>query len=117
VEPAAARERVGRADDLPTRLLELCLDVFQTGGVDHHERIGGPDGRVLREAAAQAAVLEARVVGSVILEPPAEDLLIELLGPADVRRAELDIVDLPVVIGLRHCNPRRGGPINCTAAT
>src|SRR5439155_606906 len=65
--------------------------------------------------AALAAVLEARVVGSVILEPPPEDLLIELLGPGDVRRAELDIVDLPVVIGLRHCDPRRGCPISCTA--
>src|SRR2546422_8576054 len=39
-----------------SRLRDLGFDVFQPGGVDHHERIGGPDGRVLREAAAQAAI-------------------------------------------------------------
>src|SRR5439155_10527409 len=105
VESAAAGERVGRSDDLPARALDLRLDVFQTGGVDHHEWIGGPDGRVLREAAAQAAILEARVVGPVILEPPAEHLLIELPGPADVGRPELDVVNLPVMLALRHRAP------------
>src|SRR3989442_534370 len=100
MEPAAAGERVSVSDDLPARLRDLGFDVFQPGGVDHHERIGGPDGRVLREAAAQAAILKAGIVRSVILERPAEDLLIELLGPADIGCAELDIIDLPVVVAL-----------------
>src|SRR6266700_1845080 len=105
MEAAATGERVGLSDDLPARLLDLRLDVFQTGGVDDHERIGGPDGRVLGEATAQAAILKAGVVRSVVLELPAEDLLIELLGPADIGRAELDVVDLPVMIVLVHRAP------------
>src|SRR3989442_8801466 len=70
VEPTAARERVGLADDLPTRLHELRFDLFQTGGVDHHERIAGPGGPGLAEAAAQTSALGAAVVRSAILEPP-----------------------------------------------
>jgi hypothetical protein len=81
VEPAAARERVCRSDDLPACLFDLRFDRVELDGVDHYQRIGGRDGRVLREAAAQPAILETRVVGSKILEPPAEDLLMELLGP------------------------------------
>src|SRR5437867_11083723 len=102
MKPAAARERVGLSDDLPARLLDLRFDRLELSGVDHHQRISGPDGRVLCEAAAQAAILEARVVRSVILEPPAEGLLIEFLGPAQIGRAELDVVDPPVLIALRH---------------
>src|SRR5437773_1042012 len=102
MKPAAARERVRLSDDLPARLLDLRFDRLELSGVDHHQRISGPDGRVLCEAAAQAAILEARVVRSVILKLPAEDLLVELLGPAHVGRAEFDVIDPPVMIGLRH---------------
>src|SRR5881396_1603513 len=102
MKPAAARERVRLSDDLPARLLDLRFDRLELSGVDHHQRISGPDGRVLCEAPAQAAILEARVVRSVILKLPAEDLLVELLGPAHVGRAEFDVIDPPVMIGLRH---------------
>src|SRR5689334_10057695 len=102
MEPAASRERVGLADDLPARLRDLRFDRFELDRVDHDQWIRGPNGRVLREPATQTAILEARVVRSVVLELPAEDLLIELLGPAHVGRAELDVIDPPVVIALRH---------------
>src|SRR2546426_4378249 len=64
--------------------------------------MGGRAGRVLREPAARPAILEARVARSVARDPPAEDLLIEFLGPAHVGRAELDVVDPPIMIGLCH---------------
>src|SRR5207237_4362133 len=63
------------------------------------------DRGVLREPAAQPTIPEARVVRSVILELPAEHLLIELLGPADIAGAELDVVDLAVMVARRHSSP------------
>ena len=86
----------------PPACLTLRFDVFQSGGVDHDERATGSHRRRFREPAAQASVLEARVVRPVVFEPPVEDVLVELLDPAEVGRTKLDIIDLPVVIGLRH---------------
>src|SRR2546426_4817075 len=37
-----------------------------------------------------------------VFEPPVEDLLVELLDPAEVGRTKLDIIDLPVMIGLHR---------------
>src|SRR5467141_1259645 len=111
MEPPAARECVGLADDLPACLRDLRFDRVELDSVHHDEWIGRPHGRVLREAAAQAPILEARVVGSVILESPAEHLLIEFPGPAHIGRTELDVVDPPVLVALRHptslCRERR----------
>src|SRR5882762_2181286 len=104
MEPPAARECVGLADDLPACLCDLRFDRVELDRVHHDEWIGRPHGRVLREAAAQAPILEARVVGSVILESPAEHLLIEFPGPAHIGRTELDVVDPPVLVALRHPN-------------
>jgi hypothetical protein len=111
VEAAAARERVGFSDDFPARLLDLRFDRFELDGVDYDERIRGPDRRVLRETTAEAAIFEARVVGSVVCEPPAEDLLIKFPGPAHVGRAELDVVDPLVLIALRHRAPPSAGAV------
>src|SRR5256886_13774638 len=102
VKAAAARERVRPAHDRAAGLRDLRLGRFQRGGVNHHQRIGGPDRRLLREPAAQATVPEGRVVRSVILELPAEHRFIELLGAGGVGRAELDVVDLPVMLARRH---------------
>src|SRR3989442_14889781 len=109
MESAAARKRVGLPYDLPTGLLDLSFDRFELGGVDHHQRIGGPDRGVLREPAAQAAGLEARVARPGVLEPPAGDLLIELFRAAEVGRAELGVVDPPGVARLRHAAPPQRG--------
>src|SRR2546428_3971124 len=102
MESAAARKRVGLPYDLPTGLLDLSFDRFELGGVDHHQRIGGPDRGVPREPAAQAAVLEARVARPVVLQPPAEDLLIELFPAAGGGRAAPDVGDPPGASRLRH---------------
>src|SRR5207245_862628 len=102
VEPAAARKGKRGLYDLPARLLDLRFDVFQSGGVDHDERATGSHRRRFREPAAQASVLEARVVRPVVFEPPVEDVLIELLDQAEVGRTKLDIIDLPVMIGLHR---------------
>src|SRR5205807_8711905 len=90
------------AHDLAPGLLDLRFDRFQLAGVDHYQWIGRADGCVLREPAAQPTITEARVVRSVVLELPAEDLLIELLGPADIRRAELEVIHLAVMVARRH---------------
>src|SRR5439155_19416506 len=102
METAPPGKRVRLADDFAARLLDLPLGLLQVGGVDHHERVGRSDGRVLREPAAQPAILEARVVGAVVLELPAKDPLVELLRAREIRRAELDVVDPPVLISLGH---------------
>src|SRR3989440_11630745 len=102
VKAAATRERIRPAHDRAAGLLDLRLGRFQRGGVNHHQRIGGPDRRVLREPPAQATVLEGRVVRSVILELPAEHRFVEPPGAADVGRAELDVVDLPIMVARRH---------------
>src|SRR2546425_1048370 len=105
MESAAARKRVVRPYVFPPALFDFPFARFEWGGVDPHQGLGGPAGGFLRDPAAQAAVLEARVARPVVLEPPAEDLLIELFRAADVGRAELDVVDPPVVIRLRHRAP------------
>src|SRR6266849_6842641 len=89
----------------PPRLFDLRFERFELDRVDDDQWIGGSNGRVLREPATHAAVLEARVIRSVVLELPAEDQPIELLGPAHVGRAELDVIDPPVMIALRHQAP------------
>src|SRR5256886_7469070 len=87
---------------MPPGLLYFWSESSQRSGVLHHRGIGGGSGRVFGTAAAQPAITEARVVRSVVLELPAEDLLIELLGPTDIRRAELDVVHLAVMVARRH---------------
>src|SRR5205807_8218100 len=99
----AARELERRLDDLATGLRDFGEDIFESVGVQHHEGTTGNHLGALLEPARDAAVLEAGVIGSVVLELPAERRLIELFGAGDVCRAEFDVVDLPVVLSSHVC--------------
>src|SRR5207248_1872188 len=55
VKAAAARERVRPAHDRAAGLRDLRLGRFQRGGVNHHQRTGGPARRLLPAPAAPPA--------------------------------------------------------------
>jgi hypothetical protein len=116
VEAAAAGKVVGRLDDAPARRLDAALDVRKIVGVDDDQRPAGA-ARLARadEAARQPAVAELAVVRSIVLERPAEDVAIELLGARHVADVEFDVIDTPVVLRVvrRHASLRSGLGRSC----
>ena len=77
MEPSPTRKCKWRPDDFPARLVDLRFQRFEIAGEDHDQRTAGPDRRLSLESAGESAVLKAGVVRAEILEPPAEDVLVE----------------------------------------
>src|SRR5690606_27340211 len=97
VEPAAAREGEDRPDDGAARGLHLAQRRLEVVAVEDDERAA--DGRSRRqrravEATIQALPGERDVVGSVVLEGPAEGFAEEPFRRLGIAAGELDVVDL-----------------------
>src|SRR5262245_43349232 len=99
MEAATARERENLLRYRSAGRTYLSLGGFQVLGVDH-DKSSSRHRCVCGESTAQAAVMEAGVIGTVIREAPAENFGIEAFRGGDVGRGELDVVDTVVVA---HC--------------
>src|SRR5438105_8507599 len=99
MEAAAAGEGEGRLDAGAAGLAHAPLGVVDVDREEDDEHATARDGAARREATREAAVLEARVVGAVVGELPAERLLVESFRRLNVGRRELDVVDAAVVLG------------------
>src|SRR5260370_213620 len=109
VEPAAAGEGERLPHDAAPRLLHLRFELFQVAAVDDDQWPSRPRRLAAREAPRESAALKARVIGPVVFEPPAEHCGIELFRTGDVGRGEFHVVNLAIVIGLRHGSACGGG--------
>src|ERR1039457_3947959 len=80
----------------------LCLGALQVVGVNHNQRTAGMHLRGGPESAGEAAIHKAGVHGPIVLEGPAEDVVVEAFRRGDVGGWEFDVVDAAVVGGVAH---------------
>src|SRR5258708_38739212 len=100
VEAAAAGKGERLPHDAAPRLPHLRLEGLQVAAVDDNQRSSRPHRLVAREPPRESAVLKARVVGPVVLEPPAEHRGVEPFRAGNVDRGEFHVVDLAGGIGV-----------------
>jgi hypothetical protein len=112
VKTASPGKAEDRLHDLSAGLAHRALERFEIVRVEDDQRAAASRLRLSSEAAVQAAVLERDVVRAVVRELPAECLRVERLDCGEVGRAELDVVDAAIVIGLGHeSSPRRSARV------
>src|SRR5437868_227096 len=97
LKAAPARERENLFGNLTAEFQHAVQGLFQVGMIKHDQTASGGDGGALGlacEPATNPAVVEGRVVGSVISEFPTEQALEELPGGSKISSLKFDVVDL-----------------------
>ena len=104
MEAPSAGELERFAHNCSARLDYRLLRLLKINSINYDKRSAGRVGIFFAQAAFESAIGEARVVGAVVSELPAERLLVELLACLDIRGGEFDVVDPQIVLLLlRHC--------------
>src|SRR5580698_6683869 len=93
MEAFTAREFEGGFNDIAVGGLDFVLDRGEVLGVNYDQRPERTDLRFLGESTGDAAVAEARVVGAVVREGPAEDVLVETLHGRQVGCGKFDVIN------------------------
>src|SRR6476469_8060079 len=104
VKTMATEKAEDRLGDDSARLADLSLHDFEIDSVDDHQRPAAVHPGCGLEASAQSAIGKAGVVGSVILERPAEHTAIKPFGFGNTGGREFDVIDPAIVLGAAHRN-------------